>query len=85
MLQGEEILSQRSKESEDDDEEEAHRSPLQQEESGDEVPAFPGFLEGIMFTSDTGISDLLQFRNFIIYIRGGNKSHMCRSQATFKS
>uniref|UniRef100_A0A671USY1 FA complementation group D2 n=1 Tax=Sparus aurata TaxID=8175 RepID=A0A671USY1_SPAAU len=84
-LKGEEILSQRSKESEDDDEEEAHRSPLQQEESGDEVPAFPGFLEGIMFTSDTGISDLLQFRNFIIYIRGGNKSHMCRSQATFKS
>uniref|UniRef100_A0A671UQC9 FA complementation group D2 n=1 Tax=Sparus aurata TaxID=8175 RepID=A0A671UQC9_SPAAU len=44
-LKGEEILSQRSKESEDDDEEEAHRSPLQQEESGDEVPAFPGFLE----------------------------------------
>ncbi|XP_030276612.1 Fanconi anemia group D2 protein isoform X2 [Sparus aurata] len=36
-LKGEEILSQRSKESEDDDEEEAHRSPLQQEESGDEV------------------------------------------------
>uniref|UniRef100_A0A671UQK4 FA complementation group D2 n=1 Tax=Sparus aurata TaxID=8175 RepID=A0A671UQK4_SPAAU len=40
-LKGEEILSQRSKESEDDDEEEAHRSPLQQEESGDESTVRP--------------------------------------------
>ncbi|XP_073324559.1 Fanconi anemia group D2 protein [Pagrus major] len=35
-LKGEEILSQRSQESDDDDDEE-HRSPLHQEESGDEV------------------------------------------------
>lgn len=39
-LQGEEILSQRSQESEDDDDDDNNeqRSPLPQEESGDEVP-----------------------------------------------
>lgn len=42
MLQGEEILSQRSQESEDDgeeEEEEERRSPQPEEESEDEVPA----------------------------------------------
>lgn len=41
MLQGEEILSQRSQESEDDDEGEAeHRSLLPQDQSEDEVCVF---------------------------------------------
>ena len=40
LLQGEEILSQRSQESDEDDEE-VHRSPPQREEPGDEVPVFP--------------------------------------------
>lgn len=52
MLQGEEILSQRSQESEDDDDDdEEQRSPLPQEESEDEVPAN----SRVIFSSETGI------------------------------
>lgn len=53
MLQGEEILSQRSQESEDDDDDddEEQRSPLPQEESEDEVPAN----SRVILSSETGI------------------------------
>lgn len=56
MLQGEEILSQRSQESEDDDDDEEQRSALLQEESGDEVLSFPGFIDSIVLTNDTSPS-----------------------------
>lgn len=43
MLQGEEILSQRSHESEDDEEGAEQRSPLPQDQSEDEVRASLAF------------------------------------------
>ncbi len=74
MLQGEEILSQRSQGSEeeeeeeddDDDDEEEQRSPLPQEQSEDEVPAISRILRRhhVLCICYYGF----QFRDFIVCI-----------------
>lgn len=46
MLQGEEILSQRSQGSEDDDDDDEEEQRLPQEQSEDEVPAISTILRG---------------------------------------
>ncbi len=57
MLQGEEILSQKSQDSEEDDDEREQHSPQPQDESEDEVPAISIILRRLfMSKTETGLA-----------------------------